>query len=123
MVEAKKKSTFDFAEIKKHLLERKMELEEELQTLYTEKFSDDQVQDPGDQALASTMESLRNSLQDSRIEEYHRIINAMKMIDDGTYGLCIDCQSPISEKRLKLYPNATRCLSCQELFEEGRGLA
>ncbi len=38
MAEAKKKSTFDFAEIKKHLLERKMELEEELQTLYTEKF-------------------------------------------------------------------------------------
>lgn len=123
MAEAKKKSTFDYAEIKKHLLERKMELEEELQTLYTEKFSDDQVQDPGDQALASTMESLRNSLQDSRIEEYHRIINAMKMIDEGTYGLCIDCQNPISEKRLKLYPNATRCLSCQELFEEGRSLA
>lgn len=123
MAEAKKKSTFDYAEIKKHLLERKMELEQELQTLYTEKFSDDQVQDPGDQALASTMESLRNSLQDSRIEEYHRIINAMKMIDEGTYGLCIDCQNPISEKRLKLYPNATRCLSCQELFEEGRSLA
>jgi DnaK suppressor protein len=123
VAEAKKKSTFDYAEIKKHLLERKMELEEELQTLYTEKFSDDQVQDPGDQALASTMESLRNSLQDSRIEEYHRIINAMKMIDEGTYGLCIDCQNPISEKRLKLYPNATRCLSCQELFEEGRSLA
>lgn len=123
MAEAKKKSTqFDLNEIKKHLLERKIELEQELQTLYTEKFSDDQVQDPGDQALASTMESLRNSLQDSRIEEYHRIVNAMKMIDEGTYGICVDCHNPISEKRLKLYPNATRCLSCQELFEEGQSL-
>ncbi|MFZ5953513.1 MAG: TraR/DksA family transcriptional regulator [Candidatus Dependentiae bacterium] len=120
MAEAKKKSTqFDLSAIKKQLLERKMELEQELQTLYTEKFSDDQVQDPGDQALASTMESLRNSLQDSRIEEYHRLVNALKMIEEGTYGICVDCQNPISEKRLKLYPNATRCLSCQELFEEG----
>ncbi|BDC34808.1 molecular chaperone DnaK suppressor DksA [Candidatus Dependentiae bacterium Noda2021] len=121
MAEAKKKSTqTDFSEIKKDLLARKVELEEELQRLYTEKFSDDQVQDPGDQALTSTMESLRSSLQDSRIEEFHRIVNAIKMIDEGTYGICADCNNPISEKRLKLYPNATRCLSCQELFEEGK---
>lgn len=121
MAEAKKKSTqMDFSEIKKDLLARKVELEEELQRLYTEKFSDDQVQDPGDQALTSTMESLRSSLQDSRIEEFHRIVNAIKMIDEGTYGICADCSNPISEKRLKLYPNATRCLSCQELFEEGK---
>ncbi len=42
------------------------------------------------------------------------------MIVDGTYGICIDCCQPISEKRLKSYPNATRCLSCQEVVEERR---
>ncbi len=87
---------------------------------YSEKFSDDQVQDPGDQALTSTMESLRSSIQDTRIDEFNRIVKALKMIEDGVYGICVDCELPISERRLKLYPDATRCLACQEAFEEGR---
>lgn len=122
MSEVKKKVAghIDLQAIKKQLIAQKLELETELTRLYSEKFSDDQVQDTGDQALSSTMESLRNSLQDSRIDEYHRIAKALKMIDDGTYGVCADCHQPISEKRLKLYPDATRCLSCQELFEEGK---
>ena len=44
------------------------------------------------------------------------------MIEDGTYGECVDCHNPISEKRLKSFPNATRCLVCQEAFEEGGSL-
>lgn len=105
--------------IKKQLLERKQELEKELIQLYQEKFSDDQVQDIGDQALSSTMELFRSSFQDARLEEYNRIVRALEMIDEGAYGICVDCQQPISEKRLKSYPNATRCLPCQEAFEEG----
>jgi DnaK suppressor protein len=89
---------------------------------YSEKFSDDQVQDPGDQALTSTMESLRSSIQDTRIDELNRIVKALKMIDEGIYGICVDCELPISERRLKMYPDATRCLACQEAFEEGKGL-
>ena len=108
--------------IKQQLLERKQELEQEMTRLHTEKFSDDQVQDSGDQALTSTMESLRSSIQDSHIGVFNRILKALEMINEGTYGICVDCQLPISEKRLKLYPDATRCLACQEAFEEGRYL-
>ena len=111
----------DLKKIREELLARKIELEQEMTSLYQEKFSDDQVQDPGDQALSSTMESLRSSLQDTKIGEYNRLIKALEMIDDGTYGICADCQLPISEKRLKSFPNATRCLACQELFEESGG--
>lgn len=108
--------------IKQELQARKLELENELIQSYSEKFSDDQVQDPGDQALSSTMESLRSSLQDTRIDEFNRIVKALKMIEEGTYGICVDCELPISERRLKLYPDATRCLACQEAFEEGKFL-
>jgi len=107
--------------IKDELLERKLELEEILIRLYKEKFSDGQVQDFGDQALSSTMEALQSSLQDSRLEEYNRIIKALAMIEDGSYGICIDCHGPISDKRLKSYPNATRCIACQEAYEEDIG--
>lgn len=121
MVDDRKKPTKpDFGVVKKQLMAQKVELEQELTRLYNEKFSDDQVQDPGDQALSSTMESLRSSMQDSRIDEYNRLVKALAMIDEGTYGMCVDCSNPISERRLTLYPDATRCLSCQEAFEEGR---
>lgn len=107
-------------EIKQTLLKRKVELEQELHRLSQEKFSDDQVQDPGDQALSSTMESLKVSLQDTEREEYNRILQALEKTEDGTYGICTDCSQPISERRLNSYPNASRCLVCQEAFEDGR---
>jgi len=98
---------------------RKQELEEQLTNLSTEQISDGQVQDIGDQALSSIMESLRASLQDTEVDEYRRIVKALEMIEKGTYGICEDCNLAISEKRLKLIPNAVRCLMCQEAFEEG----
>lgn len=120
MNEAKKGVTraSELKKVKDELLQRKMELEQEMTSLYQEKFSDDQVQDVGDQALTSTMESLRSSLQDTKLDEYNRVVKALEMIEDGSYGICVDCELPISEKRLKSFPNATRCLSCQEAFEE-----
>ena len=107
----------DIDKIKLELTERKRDLQEELMRLYKERFADE-VQDQGDQALTSTMELLSSSLQDSRVEEYNRIVRALGMIEDGTYGICVDCHEPISEKRLKSYPNATRCILCQEQHEE-----
>ena len=108
--------------IKQELIKRKLELEAELEHLYKDKIADDQVQDPGDQALISSMENVRNALQETERDEYVRIIKALQMIEDGTYGICVDCGQPISEKRLKSYPNASRCLSCQEVFEETGGV-
>jgi len=109
-------------EIQKELLSRKHELEEILIQLYQEKFSDGQVQDFGDKALTSSMEALQSSLQDSRLEEYNRVVKALEMIANNTYGICADCSNEISTKRLASYPNATRCIACQEAIEERRRL-
>lgn len=120
MAEAKKNvvKNAPIEKVKEELLARKLQLEQEMTNLYQEKFSDDQVQDVGDQALSSSMESLRSSLQDTKLDEYNRLIKALEMIEEGTYGICVDCGLPIPEKRLKSFPNATRCLACQEAFEE-----
>ncbi len=111
----------DLQKIKDELLHRKWELEEKLTTLSKEQLSDGQVQDPGDQALTSTMEALRMSLQDAEVDEYRRIVSALSKISEGMYGLCADCGNPISEKRLHLFPDTTRCLACQEKFESQSG--
>ena len=104
--------------VRQMLLERKRLLEEKLTELSKEKVVDDGGQDPGDQALSSTMESLKLSLQDTERQEYDRIVRALGKIDDGSYGICADCGLAISEKRLNLNPNVSRCLACQEAYED-----
>jgi RNA polymerase-binding transcription factor len=104
--------------IRKDLLARKQEIEEKLNELYRDNYPTGHVQDTGDQALAATLEELKISLHNTELEEYHRIIKALQMIDSGSYGICIECGLPISEKRLKMFPNTTRCLVCQEAIEE-----
>lgn len=96
---------------------RKQELEEEFAYLDADK-DDKQTQDPADQASSSALETLKSSLQSNEYEEYKMIMNALEMIQEGTYGLCADCHEPISSKRLGSYPNAARCLVCQETAEE-----
>ncbi len=103
--------------IKQELLARKKILEEELDRLSKEPVSDNQSQDDGDQAASSTLETLRNSIQNAEYEEYVMIESALQSIADGRYGICQDCEQEISEKRLKYYPNAQRCLGCQEAAE------
>ena len=104
--------------MKEALLIRKQELEEDFQQLGFLKDSDQQGQDIADQASAAVVESLETSLQSTEIHEYKMILTALEMIEKGTYGMCVDCGQLIAEKRLKFYPNATRCLLCQEAIEQ-----
>lgn len=113
-------STHHLNDIKEKLLDRKAELEEQLQESYAAREAPEIGQEPGDQVQSISLETLKISLQDTELEEYNMIRQALKMIELGSYGICVDCEQPISEKRLASYPNATRCLVCQELLEEGR---
>lgn len=45
------------------------------------------------------------------------ILEALERIDKHTYGLCVACESQISEKRLAALPWAKRCTRCQEAVE------
>ncbi len=108
----------ELEKIKQDLLKRKQEIEQELQNLSNEKMVDGQSQDDGDQVVTLTMESLRQSLQDTEYNEYTNIVAALNSIDAGTYGVCEECHERISENRLKYNPNARRCLSCQEKSEK-----
>jgi len=103
--------------IKSELRARKKILELELDRLAKEPVSDNQSQDDGDQAASSTLETLRNSIQNTEYVELVMIESALRSIEDGRYGICQDCEQEISEKRLKYYPNAQRCLTCQEAAE------
>jgi len=90
----------------------------QLLDLAHEKVSDGQVQDSGDEALSLTMENLQNSLQQTEMDELKLIDGALNRIDKGEYGVCLDCGTPISERRLETFPYAARCIICQEALEK-----
>lgn len=46
-----------------------------------------------------------------------RIDAALERCQDGTYGLCIDCDEPIAVARLEFDPTALRCISCASASE------
>jgi DnaK suppressor protein len=43
---------------------------------------------------------------------------ALKRIDDGEYGICLDCEEPIAPKRLAAVPWAEYCLHCQKIRDD-----
>jgi DnaK suppressor protein len=46
---------------------------------------------------------------------------ALRRIHDGSFGMCIECESAISPKRLAAVPWAPRCIQCQEAADwDGR---
>ena len=45
------------------------------------------------------------------------IAQALGRMADGTYGTCVECEDPISEKRLAALPWAKCCIKCQELAD------
>ena len=42
---------------------------------------------------------------------------ALGRINDGEFGICADCEEPISPKRLAAVPWAAYCLRCQEMHD------
>lgn len=77
--------------------------------------------DPLDRA---TQEITRNSVYRIRSREsrlINKIKDRLKAIEDGTYGICEDCEEPISLERLKARPVTSYCIACKirrEAFEK-----
>lgn len=53
----------------------------------------------------------RNTIDMKLLRE---IADALHRIDQETYGICLECEEPISTKRLDAVPWARYCVACQE---------
>src|SRR5215472_9393757 len=53
----------------------------------------------------------RNTLEMKLLRE---VEDALRRIERGTYGICHECEEPISAKRLDAVPWAKYCVTCQE---------
>jgi DnaK suppressor protein len=55
----------------------------------------------------------RNTIDMKLLRE---ISEALQRMDHGAYGICMECEEPISAKRLDAVPWARYCVTCQELI-------
>ena len=55
--------------------------------------------------------------QQQAAELLQRIEFALRRIDDGSYGSCLDCGEDIAEARLQAQPWASLCIDCQSARE------
>ncbi len=46
-----------------------------------------------------------------------QVRDALRRLDDGTYGICLGCGLAIDSARLEVLPYASLCLRCQERAE------
>jgi DnaK suppressor protein len=53
----------------------------------------------------------RNTIDMKLLRE---ISGALRRIDQDNYGICMECEEPISAKRLEAVPWARYCVTCQE---------
>jgi len=50
---------------------------------------------------------------DSLSERLRLLDDAVRRVDDGSFGTCIECESPIAEARIEADPVTRRCFTCQ----------
>jgi RNA polymerase-binding transcription factor len=72
-----------------------------------------QVHDIDEESLADLLVDINLAEITREVQEIRDIDSALRRVLVGTYGICVDCDEPIPEKRLQAYPSAKRCLDCQ----------
>ena len=80
--------------------------------------------DPNDRASLESDRNFELRIRDRERKLIMKMQEAIKRIDDGTFGICEVCGGPISEKRLMARPVTTLCIDCktkQEKMEKLKG--
>ncbi|MGF1475833.1 MAG: TraR/DksA family transcriptional regulator [Geminicoccaceae bacterium] len=57
-------------------------------------------------------DEVMEDLGNAGLAEIKMIRAALERIEDGSYGVCVNCGEPISAERLNAVPHAARCRNC-----------
>src|SRR3979490_975028 len=92
---------------RKLLLEQRRQAIEDMQAdRATALEGDDGVIDIGDLSELDLNKAVALDIGGRQLRLIEEIDDALRRIDDGTYGLCERCGKPIDERRLKAMPAA-----------------
>jgi DnaK suppressor protein len=104
----------------RELLQQKIAelLNDQLKTISVLAGTNERLTDPNDQASMDVERSYELRIRDRERRLIFKMKEAIKRIDDGTFGICADCDEEISEKRLIARPVTTQCIECKTREEK-----
>lgn len=73
--------------------------------------------DPTDRAALEFNRNFMLRIRDRERKLITKIDEALQRIEDGTYGLCEECEEEIGVERLKARPVTTLCIDCKAAQE------
>jgi len=109
--------------VRKRLEEACEELDRSIAVLRGEKpasRSADFPQDDADVGTSLSENDRAEAVLDSAMTQRGEVLEALRRIQDGSYGKCADCGKPIPEGRLEARPEAARCVACQSKRDRKR---
>ena len=106
------------AVLRRMLEERRTEIQEKLRAIREEVPSyQDEVRDTEEQSVTDFAQEMEFALMEMKAQTLIRIDEALLRVDQGTYGICDECEQDIAEARLKAVPFALLCIDCQSREE------
>ena len=80
-------------------------------------FRDNSVLDVEDMSLRDATGAQQIALLEARTQERIQLDEALRRLDEGTYGDCFECGNEIVGARLRALPFALLCKDCEETHE------
>ena len=74
----------------------------------------DDLPDEMDLASSEYLQSFTFRLRGREKSHLAKLDLALRKIDDGTFGICVECGDPIAKKRLEARPETQLCIRCKE---------
>lgn len=111
----------DVQPLKKRLLELETSLANRITREHRNALAQDR-QEPGDVADASVADENEDEAfteADADALQLQQVRDALRRIDDGTFGRCVVDGKPIEPKRLEAEPWTPYCLEHQQRAEQG----
>ena len=81
--------------------------------------ADDATQDIADKAANSYTKEFLFSQSNNERFTLQLVDEALKRVKNGGFGLCVQCQAEIQQKRIEAVPWTRHCIACQEKQEQG----
>src|SRR5678810_1354752 len=75
------------------------------------------VLDAAETSEADIQDDIEFALIQMKAETLSKIEEALRRLEEGTFGYCFECGDEISERRLRALPFAVRCKDCEEARE------
>jgi DnaK suppressor protein len=108
-----------YAVLRSMLEDRRYEIHEKLRSLRESLPAEaGDVRDVEEQSVDDFVQEVDFALMEMKSETLKQIDEALRRLDSGSYGQCVECSQEIGEARLRALPFARLCRDCQEEQEE-----